>query len=126
MFCSKCGAENPEGAKFCSKCGAGLGTSVGVSPEAESSTGLAANVAGLLCQVPCLAVYYDFRCINGGPTCPGLDSLCWLDPEYTDWNLDVHLMAYPYHSGRNWQDVEGARSGRLGREAGQSVKLVSN
>ena len=51
MFCSKCGAENPEGAKFCSKCGAGLGTSVGVSPEAESSTGLSANVAGLLCYV---------------------------------------------------------------------------
>ena len=25
MFCSKCGTENPEGAKFCSKCGAGLG-----------------------------------------------------------------------------------------------------
>ncbi len=51
MFCSKCGAENPEGAKFCSKCGAGLGTSVAVSPEAESSTGLSANVAGLLCYV---------------------------------------------------------------------------
>jgi uncharacterized membrane protein len=51
MFCSKCGAENPEGAKFCSKCGAELGTSVGVSPEAESSTGLSANVAGLLCYV---------------------------------------------------------------------------
>ena len=51
MFCSKCGAENPEWAKFCSKCGAGLGTSVGVSPEAESSTGLSANVAGLLCYV---------------------------------------------------------------------------
>lgn len=51
MFCSNCGAENPEGAKFCSKCGAGLGTSVGVSPEAESSTGLSANVAGLLCYV---------------------------------------------------------------------------
>lgn len=51
MFCSKCGAENPEEAKFCSKCGAGLGTSVGISPEAESSTGLSANVAGLLCYV---------------------------------------------------------------------------
>ena len=51
MFCSKCGAENAEGAKFCSKCGSGLGTSVGVSPEAESSTGLSANVAGLLCYV---------------------------------------------------------------------------
>ena len=51
MFCSKCGAENPDGAKFCSKCGAGLGTSVGVNAEAESSTGLSANVAGLLCYV---------------------------------------------------------------------------
>jgi len=51
MFCSKCGTENPDGAKFCSKCGAGLGTSVGASAEAESSTGLSANVAGLLCYV---------------------------------------------------------------------------
>lgn len=51
MFCSKCGAENPEGAKFCSKCGAELGTPVTAKPEAESSTGLTANVAGLLCYV---------------------------------------------------------------------------
>ena len=56
MFCSKCGAENPDGAKFCSKCGAALGVaatpSEGVAkPEAESSTGLSANVAGLLCYV---------------------------------------------------------------------------
>ena len=56
MFCSKCGAENPDGAKFCSKCGAGLGVvttpTEGVGkPEAESSTGLSANVAGLLCYV---------------------------------------------------------------------------
>ena len=51
MFCSKCGAENSEGAKFCSKCGAELGASVGVKPEAESTTGLSANVAGLLCYV---------------------------------------------------------------------------
>ena len=56
MFCSKCGAENPEGAKFCSKCGAGLGvaatpTEGAAKPEAESSTGLSANVAGLLCYV---------------------------------------------------------------------------
>jgi uncharacterized membrane protein len=49
MFCSKCGAENPEGAKFCSKCGAELGAPG--KPEAESSTGLSANVAGLLCYV---------------------------------------------------------------------------
>ena len=56
MFCSQCGAENPEGAKFCSKCGDGL--AVAATPtegaaklEAESSTGLSANVAGLLCYV---------------------------------------------------------------------------
>lgn len=51
MFCSKCGAENPEGAKFCSKCGTELGAPVAAKPEAESSTGLSANVAGLLCYV---------------------------------------------------------------------------
>jgi len=56
MFCSKCGTENPEDAKFCSKCGAGLGvaatpTEDTAKPEAESSTGMSANVAGLLCYV---------------------------------------------------------------------------
>jgi uncharacterized membrane protein len=56
MFCSQCGKENPEGAKFCSKCGAELGvaatpTEGSAKPEAESSTGLSANVAGLLCYV---------------------------------------------------------------------------
>jgi len=56
MFCSKCGAENPERAKFCSKCGAELGApakpvEAATKPEAESSTGLSANVAGLLCYV---------------------------------------------------------------------------
>jgi uncharacterized membrane protein len=56
MFCSQCGAENPEGAKFCSKCGAELGVpaktpEATATPEAESSTGLSANVAGLLCYV---------------------------------------------------------------------------
>jgi uncharacterized membrane protein len=51
MFCSKCGAENPDGAKFCSKCGAEFGAPVAAKPEAESSTGLSANVAGLLCYV---------------------------------------------------------------------------
>jgi uncharacterized membrane protein len=56
MFCSKCGAENPDGAKFCAKCGAELGAPAKPSeavakPEAESSTGMSANVAGLLCYV---------------------------------------------------------------------------
>jgi len=56
MFCSKCGAENPEGAEFCSKCGAALGVSVkpsegGNNPGEQSSTGMSANVTGLLCYV---------------------------------------------------------------------------
>jgi uncharacterized membrane protein len=56
MFCSKCGTENPDGAKFCSKCGAELSapakpSEAAAKPEAESSTGLSANVAGLLCYV---------------------------------------------------------------------------
>ena len=56
MFCSHCGAENPDDAKFCSKCGNRLGAAVmpdedAVKSEAESSTGLSANVAGLLCYV---------------------------------------------------------------------------
>jgi uncharacterized membrane protein len=56
MFCSKCGTENPDGTKFCSKCGAGLGAATkpiegAAKPEAESSTGMTANVAGLLCYV---------------------------------------------------------------------------
>ena len=56
MFCSKCGAENPDGAKFCSKCGADLGAAAapaegGAKPEAETTVGMSPNVAGLLCYV---------------------------------------------------------------------------
>ncbi len=56
MLCSKCGTENPDGAQFCSKCGAGLGaaatpTEGATKPESESSTGMSANVTGLLCYV---------------------------------------------------------------------------
>jgi len=56
MFCSKCGAKNPERANFCSKCGAELGVAAMptediAKPEAESSTGLSANQAGFLCYV---------------------------------------------------------------------------
>ncbi|MCK5181409.1 MAG: zinc-ribbon domain-containing protein [Dehalococcoidia bacterium] len=56
MFCSQCGAENPDEAKFCSKCGNRVGaaatpTEDAARSEAESSTGLSANVAGLLCYV---------------------------------------------------------------------------
>jgi uncharacterized membrane protein len=56
MFCTQCGTENPEDAKFCSKCGNRLGAAAtpnddAAKSEAESSTGLSANVAGLLCYV---------------------------------------------------------------------------
>jgi len=52
MFCSKCGAENPEVAKFCAKCGAELGVSIQSSGKSsEPSAGLSPNVAGLLCYV---------------------------------------------------------------------------
>jgi len=51
MFCSKCGTENPEGAKFCSKCGAELGAAQPSMTSSETSTGLSPNVAGLLCYV---------------------------------------------------------------------------
>jgi len=55
MFCSKCGTENPAGAKLCSKCGAPLGTEATPVKTAEkspeTSTGLAPNIAGLLCYI---------------------------------------------------------------------------
>jgi len=55
MFCSKCGTENPAGARLCSKCGAPLGTeATPVKTEEkspETSTGLAPNIAGLLCYI---------------------------------------------------------------------------
>ncbi|MBR1796607.1 MAG: zinc-ribbon domain-containing protein [Clostridiales bacterium] len=39
MFCSKCGAQNPDGVKFCSKCGALLSdNTVPVSNHAPRST----------------------------------------------------------------------------------------
>jgi len=49
MFCPKCGAENAEGSNFCHKCGEALVPHV--SKPTGSSTGLEANVAGLLCYV---------------------------------------------------------------------------
>ena len=47
MYCPKCGAENPWTAKFCFKCGAELAA----SRTSETSTGLAPNIAGLLCYL---------------------------------------------------------------------------
>lgn len=56
MFCPKCGTENPDGTNFCSRCGGSLGAAAapaggGAQPEAESSAGMSANIAGLLCYL---------------------------------------------------------------------------
>lgn len=52
MFCPKCGTENPDGAKFCSSCGGALGGAVApAGTPAETTVGMSANVAGLLCYV---------------------------------------------------------------------------
>ena len=55
MFCPKCGTKNPDGAKFCSKCGATLGGSAAPAQSSggssETSVGMSANTAGLLCYV---------------------------------------------------------------------------
>ncbi len=51
MFCSKCGTENPEGARFCSKCGAEFAPVRTGEKSSEPSIGLAPNIAGLLCYV---------------------------------------------------------------------------
>jgi len=56
MFCYRCGAENPEGANFCTRCGTRLAVAAApaegtASLATESSTGMSANVAGLLCYL---------------------------------------------------------------------------
>jgi uncharacterized membrane protein len=56
-FCAKCGAEVAAGATFCAKCGAPQSAvapaATGGAPVSTASggTGLAENVAGLLCYV---------------------------------------------------------------------------
>jgi uncharacterized membrane protein len=49
-FCGKCGRENAPGTQFCGNCGAALTASITPQqPPAPTGTGLAPNVAGLLC-----------------------------------------------------------------------------
>lgn len=50
MYCPKCGAANDDAASFCSNCGAQLKSSSEEPPQ-ETSVGLRANTAALLCYV---------------------------------------------------------------------------
>ncbi|WP_308616738.1 zinc-ribbon domain-containing protein, partial [uncultured Enorma sp.] len=45
MFCPKCGAENPDGAKFCVKCGAGLPVVQKAEPVVAGSGAVAEDAA---------------------------------------------------------------------------------
>jgi uncharacterized membrane protein len=49
--CTKCGANVADNAAFCPSCGATVGTASSSAPATSSQSGLAENVAGLLCYV---------------------------------------------------------------------------
>jgi uncharacterized membrane protein len=49
--CTKCGANVADNAAFCPSCGATVGTASSSEPATSSQSGLAENVAGLLCYV---------------------------------------------------------------------------
>jgi hypothetical protein len=49
--CTKCGANVADNAAFCPSCGATVGAASPSGPAVSSQSGLAENVAGLLCYV---------------------------------------------------------------------------
>jgi uncharacterized membrane protein len=49
--CTKCGANVADNAAFCPSCGATVGGTSPSAPAVSSQSGLAENVAGLLCYV---------------------------------------------------------------------------
>jgi uncharacterized membrane protein len=49
--CTKCGANVADNAAFCPSCGATVGATSPSGPTVSSQSGLAENVAGLLCYV---------------------------------------------------------------------------
>lgn len=52
MFCPKCGAQNPDGAKFCKGCGAPLGGRPAAAPYAGAPTPGAAPTPGMPAAAP--------------------------------------------------------------------------
>ena len=50
-FCAKCGAQMAEGTTFCGACGAAARGAGAASSPATASTGMSANVAGLLAYI---------------------------------------------------------------------------
>jgi uncharacterized membrane protein len=50
-FCTSCGSETASGAGFCTKCGAALTAGAVAQPTHTAETGMAENVAGLLCYL---------------------------------------------------------------------------
>jgi TM2 domain-containing membrane protein YozV len=52
MFCSKCGAENPDGAKFCAKCGNALAAPVAPPTVAPDTVRAAAAPAAAAVPTP--------------------------------------------------------------------------
>jgi uncharacterized membrane protein len=49
--CTKCGAAVADNAAFCPSCGATQGAAATTSPAVSSQSGMAENVAGLLCYL---------------------------------------------------------------------------
>jgi TM2 domain-containing membrane protein YozV len=52
MFCSKCGAENADGARFCAKCGNPLATAPTADPPPPPPTGTVRGEAAAPVSVP--------------------------------------------------------------------------
>ena len=58
-FCSKCGAQVPDGAGFCATCGAALSAGGGDSAMSTArTTGMQSNVAALLSYVVIIAIVF--------------------------------------------------------------------
>jgi len=70
MFCSKCGADNAEGAKFCAKCGTGLAVAApepaAAAPATMRSTADVTSAAAPGGKSPWLPVVLSFLIVGLG------------------------------------------------------------